>query len=57
MKAWTIKEPGGIEQLVMVDRPIPEPNEDEVLIKVMATAINRLDIITRENKKINFTLK
>lgn len=52
MKAWTIKEPGGIEQLVMVDRPIPEPNEDEVLIKVMATGINRLDIITRENKNL-----
>lgn len=52
MRAWTIKEPGGVEQLVMVDRPIPEPTEDEVLIKVEATAINRLDIITRENKSL-----
>lgn len=52
MKAWTIKEPGGIEQLVMVDRPIPEPTENEVLIKVAATAINRLDIYTRENKEL-----
>lgn len=52
MKAWTIKEPGGIEQLIMVDRPIPEPNENEVLIKVEATAINRLDILTRENTQL-----
>lgn len=52
MKAWTIKEPGGLEQLVMVDRPIPEPAEDEVLIKVEATAVNRLDIITRENRSL-----
>lgn len=52
MKAWTIKEPGGIEQLVMVDRPIPEPTENEVLIKVAATAVNRLDILTRENKEL-----
>ena len=52
MKAWTIKEPGGLEQLVMVERPIPEPAEDEVLIKVEATAVNRLDIITRENKSL-----
>lgn len=52
MKAWTIKEPGGIDQLVMVDRPIPEPTEDEILIKVEATAVNRLDIITRENKNL-----
>lgn len=52
MKAWTIKEPGGLDQLVMVDRPIPVPTEDEVLIKVEATAVNRLDIITRENKML-----
>ena len=52
MKAWTIKEPGGRDQLVMVERSIPEPTEDEVLIKVEATAINRTDIQTRENKSL-----
>lgn len=50
MKAWTFKEPGGIEQLELVDLPIPEPKEDEVLIKVDSTAVNRLDIMTRERK-------
>lgn len=49
MKAWTIKQPGGIDQLIIEDRPIPTPSDDEVLIKVESTAINRTDIITREN--------
>ncbi|MEY8292356.1 NAD(P)H-quinone oxidoreductase [Carnobacteriaceae bacterium 52-44] len=49
MKAWTMKQPGGIDQLVIEERPIPTPSDDEVLIKVESTAINRTDIITREN--------
>lgn len=52
MKAWTIKAPGGIEQLELVERPIPIPADDELLIKVEATAINRTDIITRENQSL-----
>ena len=49
MKAWTMKQPGGLDQLVIENRPIPTPSKDEVLIKVESTAINRTDIITREN--------
>jgi len=52
MKAWTMKQPGGIDQLVIEDRPIPTPSDDEVLIKVESTAINRTDIITRENTSL-----
>lgn len=52
MKAWTMKEPGGIEQLVMVDRPIPEPTDDEVLIKVESTAVNRTDTLTRADESL-----
>lgn len=52
MKAWTIRKPGGIDQLELVERPIPIAKEDEILIKVEATAINRTDIITRENRKL-----
>lgn len=52
MKAWTIKKPGGIEQLVIEDRPIPTPSENEILIKVENTAINRTDILTRENETL-----
>jgi putative PIG3 family NAD(P)H quinone oxidoreductase len=52
MKVWTIKEPGGIDQLVIENRPIPESNDDQVLIEVESTAVNRTDIITRENKSL-----
>ena len=52
MKAWTMKQPGGIDQLVIEERPIPIPSDDEVLIKVESTAINRTDIITRENTSL-----
>ena len=52
MKAWSIKAPGDADQLVMVERPIPEPLENEILIKVEAAAVNRLDIMTREDKTL-----
>lgn len=52
MRAWTIKKPGGIEQLQIVTRPVPQPKADEILIKVEATAVNRTDIITRERQDL-----
>lgn len=52
MKAWTIKKPGGIEELVMMEKEIPQPKENELLIKVEAFGINRTDIITRENEDL-----
>lgn len=53
MKAWTIKQPGGIEELTMVEKEIPQPKENELLVKVEAFGINRTDIITRENKDLS----
>lgn len=47
-----MKAPGGREELVMEDRPIPEPTEDEILVKVEATAVNRTDVLTRENESL-----
>ena len=52
MKAWSIRQPGGREELVLEEHPIPIPNKDEILIKVDSTAINRTDIITRENREL-----
>lgn len=52
MQAWSIKKPGGIEQLKVVDRPIPQAKEDELLIKVEAAAVNRTDINTREQTNL-----
>lgn len=48
MKAVMIHQPGGIEQLYLGDTPTPEPQADELLVKVHATALNRADIAQRQ---------
>lgn len=53
MKAWTVKQPGGRDQLVQEERPVPTPGENEILIEVKAAGINRTDILTRENKGLS----
>ena len=50
MKAVLVKEPGGRDQLVIGEFPKPTPTDDELLVKVHATAINRADILQREGK-------
>lgn len=40
-------EPGGPEVLVPVERPVPEPGPDEVLIRVAAAGVNRPDVMQR----------
>lgn len=52
MKVWTIKDPGGIDQLVQEERPTPMPQEGEILVKVKAFGINRTEILTRENASL-----
>jgi NADPH2:quinone reductase len=39
--------PGGPEVLRPVERPVPEPGNDEVLIRVMAAGVNRPDVMQR----------
>jgi NADPH:quinone reductase len=39
--------PGGPEVLVPVERPVPVPGENEVLIRVAAAGVNRPDILQR----------
>lgn len=50
MKAITVKQPGGAEQLQIQELDKPNPKETELLIKVSAAAVNRTDIISREGK-------
>lgn len=47
MKAIVYDTVGGPEVLKLKDVPIPEPKSDEVLIKVKACALNRLDYYLR----------
>lgn len=48
MHAITIPEPGGPEALVWDEVPDPEPGEGEVLVEVVASAVNRADILQRQ---------
>ncbi|MFE5736846.1 NAD(P)H-quinone oxidoreductase [Streptomyces celluloflavus] len=48
MRAITIPEPGGPEALVWADVPDPLPAEGEVLIDVVASAVNRADLLQRQ---------
>ncbi|MEU5594222.1 NAD(P)H-quinone oxidoreductase [Streptomyces sp. NPDC020298] len=48
MYAITIPEPGGPEALVWDEVPDPVPGEGEVLVEVVAGAVNRADIMQRQ---------
>ena len=41
MKAIVAPQPDGAEELALVERPVPRPGPDEVLIKVAAAGVNR----------------
>lgn len=48
MKAVQVTGYGDVSKLSLVEIPIPEPKENEVLIKVKACAINNTEIWMRE---------
>ncbi|MBM7553036.1 zinc-binding dehydrogenase [Thalassobacillus pellis] len=48
MKAVQVTGYGEVDKLKVVDIPIPEPKENEVLVKVKACAINNTEIWMRE---------
>ncbi|CAM5269567.1 NAD(P)H-quinone oxidoreductase OS=Streptomyces tendae OX=1932 GN=F3L20_00285 PE=4 SV=1 [Streptomyces tendae] len=48
MHAITIPEPGGPEALVWDEVPDPVAGEGEVLVDVVATAVNRADLLQRQ---------
>ena len=48
MRAIDPATPGGPEVLIAVDRPVPQPGPDEVLIRVAAAGVNRPDVLQRK---------
>lgn len=48
MRAVTAPEPGGPEALVVSDHPDLEPGPGEVLVEVVASAVNRADTLQRQ---------
>ena len=47
MRAVEISEPGGPEVLKLVERPVPEPGQGQVLLKVAYAGVNRPDALQR----------
>jgi putative PIG3 family NAD(P)H quinone oxidoreductase len=47
MKAVRVRSPGGIDQLELIELPVPSPANGEVLIQVKAAGVNRPDILQR----------
>ncbi len=56
MKAIVIHSSGGPEVLKYEDAPRPQPKDDEVLIRVMAAAVNPVDVFIREGRITHFPL-
>ena len=50
MTVIEIAQPGGPEQLRVAVRPVPQPGEGEVLIRVVAAGVNRPDIMQRQGR-------
>lgn len=48
MKAIIVNQPGGPEELSLTTLPIPTCRDDEILVNVQATGINRPDIMQRK---------
>src|SRR5436853_3375689 len=48
MKAVVLNEYGGREVLKYQDAPRPEPKEDEILVRVIAAAVNPVDTYVRQ---------
>jgi putative PIG3 family NAD(P)H quinone oxidoreductase len=50
MRAAVITAPGGPDVLSIVTRPRPEPGAGEILVRVMASALNRADLMQRAGR-------
>lgn len=48
MTAIEIREPGGPDVLTATTRPVPEPGDGELLIRVAAAGVNRPDCLQRQ---------
>ena len=47
MTAVVITGPGGLDKLVVAERPLPVPQDREILVRVRAAGVNRPDLLQR----------
>ena len=50
MTVVEIVAPGGPEQLKPAQRPVPQPGDEEVLVRVAAAGVNRPDVMQRQGR-------
>src|SRR5258706_14281994 len=50
MTVIEIAAPGGPEQLKLGLRPVPQPGDGEVLVRVAAAGVNRPDVMQRQGR-------
>ncbi|MGH9530186.1 MAG: quinone oxidoreductase family protein [Terriglobales bacterium] len=50
MKAIQVRQTGGPEALELADVPMPEPKENEAVVKIAAAGVNFIDIYQREGR-------
>ena len=55
MKAVVLNKPGGVEELKLTNVEKPVPQDNEILVKVKAAAVNRTDIVSREGTMEDLT--
>ena len=48
MKAAVLHQPGNAENILLEERPIPDPTEEQVLVRVRAFGLNRSELMTRK---------
>ncbi len=46
MKAWELQGPGGVDEMNLVEKPVPSPGPGQVLVKLKAATINYRDLLT-----------
>jgi NADPH2:quinone reductase len=50
MKAIQVKQVGGPEVMELVDLPVPEPKDNEAVVKLAASGVNFIDVYNREGR-------
>ncbi len=48
MKAIQVRQPGGPEVLQLVELPVPQPKNNEAVVKIAASGVNYIDVYLRD---------
>ena len=46
MKAWELQGPSGVDEMRLVEKPVPAPGPGQVLVRLKAATVNYRDLLT-----------